>query len=125
VTTSSLHLLGAYRAATPVKRPFGTLGVIDVVSGLSVLTVPIVLWVTARLLAPQYFTVPSRRLKGVVAAAAAATRDDLYIPNRSGRTLHPGHLRPSHGIRRCAPGQAASDQASDTQLRYWHSIPAL
>jgi hypothetical protein len=60
-----------YRAATPVKHPYGTLGVIDdVLSGLNLIAIPVILWVTARLLAPHYFTLPSRRLKIAVLAAA-------------------------------------------------------
>ena len=71
-TPTVLHVV--YRAATPAKHPYGTLGVIDdVLAGLSLITIPIVLWVTARLLAPHYFTLPSRRLKIAVVVAAAMT----------------------------------------------------
>lgn len=53
-----------YRLWTPTKSPAPVVGVIDdVLTIINVVMSPILLWVTLRLLAPEYFRLPSRRLK--------------------------------------------------------------
>lgn len=58
-----------FRLATPTKHSVGAGHVIDnVLTILSAIVTPIILWVIARLLAPDYFRLRSRRLKIAVVA---------------------------------------------------------
>ena len=65
-------LLFIYRLATPQKHPVEAVRLTD--NALVILTtvvLPVVAWVIARLLAPEYFSLPGRRLKTAVVATVA------------------------------------------------------
>jgi hypothetical protein len=65
-------LLVIFRFATPVKHPGGGLRLVDACfTAATFVVVPIIGWVTARLLAPEFFALPGRRLKTAVVAIAA------------------------------------------------------
>lgn len=57
-------LLLVYRLATPVKHPGGWLGAIGyVVAIMNMATLPLLVWLIGRMLAPEYFAVQGRRLR--------------------------------------------------------------
>jgi hypothetical protein len=61
-----------YRLWTPTKNPGAILDAIDfALTVINVVVAPILLWVTLRLLAPEYFTLPSRKLKMAVIGTVA------------------------------------------------------
>jgi hypothetical protein len=61
-----------YRLWTPTTNPSRILsGIDDALTVINLLVAPILLWVTLRLLAPEYFTLPSRKLKMAVVGTIA------------------------------------------------------
>jgi hypothetical protein len=73
ITPPAMLLL--FRLASPVKHPGGGWGIVeDVLVVLNGVALPLMVWVIARLLAPDYFEVRGRRLKlwlfGIVAGIA-------------------------------------------------------
>jgi hypothetical protein len=76
-------LLTLLRLAFPVNHSGAVVRVIDHVVVIATLGVlPIVIWVVARLLAPNYFTLPDRRTKLAVIAIVAAVALIGYAEGR-------------------------------------------
>jgi hypothetical protein len=72
-----------FRLATPTKHSAGAGHVIDnVLVILNAIVTPIILWVIARLLAPDYFGLHSRRLKITVAATLTIVAAIGYTSGR-------------------------------------------
>ncbi len=62
-------LLLVYRLATPVKHPGGWVGAVGyVLVVMNAVTLPLLVWLIGRMLAPEYFAVHGRRLRVALAA---------------------------------------------------------
>lgn len=76
-------LLFLFRVATPSKHPGGALHVIDnVLMIINVIVMPVILWVVVRLLFPEYFEIPTWRLRTAVIATILVLAATGYVSGR-------------------------------------------
>ncbi len=76
-------LLFLFRLATPSKHPSGALHAIDdVLIIVTAVVMPLILWVVVRLLAPEFFDLPTWRLRTAVVATILIIAAVGYVDGR-------------------------------------------
>jgi hypothetical protein len=76
-------LLFVYRLATPQEHPVEAIRVTDdALVILNAVVLPVIAWIVARLLAPEYFSLPGWRLKIAVVATVAVVAAAGYATGR-------------------------------------------